>query len=85
MYTSLYNSCIRRIVAFQVVEEYEVWADKGLHVAVEESVGRREESAQVGDHERLGVIMVLCKTKYLDRYEYLNIKYSTIKSNGPDL
>ena len=85
MYTSLYNSYIRRIVAFQVVEEYEVWADKGLHVAVEESVGRREESAQVGDHERLGVIMVLCKTKYLDRYEYLNIKYSTIKSNGPDL
>ena len=85
MNPSLYNYYIRRIVAFQVLEEYEVWADKGLHVAVEESVGRREESAQVGDHERLGGIMVLCKTKYLDRYEYLNIKYSTIKSNGPDL
>ena len=73
-------------MAFQVVEECEVWADKGLHVAVEESVGRREESAQVWHHERLGVIMILCKkAKYLDRYEYSNIKYSTLKSNGPDL
>ena len=85
MNPSLYSSYIRRIVAFQVLEEYEVWADKGLHVAVEESVGRREESAQVWHHKRLGVIMGLFKTKYLDRYEYLNIKYSTIKSNGPDL
>ena len=41
-------------------EEYEVWADKGLHVAVEESVGRREESAQVWHHKRLGVIVILC-------------------------
>ena len=48
-------------MAFQVFEEYEVWADKGLHVAVEESVGRREESAQVWHHKGLGVIMILCK------------------------